>query len=402
MTTSAALFNPSTQPGLFAAQAAPIGSPSGSAGGSTGGTGAISGGLLRPGSIDQATFQQMLAQQQQNRQAAGVGGKPVAMPVQSFQSTIPTLSSAQFAALVGSQEESTPAQIAAQQAVAAQQVQPVVAARAAATAPALRLSGAAPKPAATSTAPAGNTPADTDTPTISRGDAPTITRAPQPQQVAAVEPADGGDVPQITRKSTQTAAAATAAESGNTPAEDASETASQSDASKGDPNVVHLKSPPDKDQQKDLRMQNKRWVVDETPGARQLFFGEDGKFGWDDFLDIINPLQHIPIISQIYRAVTGDEANGISDLVGAIPAGPLGGLSLIASAIDLALKDTTGKDIGGNLEAMVFGDDKQPKTHGAPVPAGMADASGNSDGDSAAALQTATRDASATHADCRA
>src|SRR3954468_14693933 len=97
MTSSAALFNPSTQPGLFAAQAAPMGS--------TGGSGAISGGLLRPGAIDQATFQQMLMQQQQNRQAAGVGGKPVAMPVQNFQPAIPTLSSAQFAALVGAQEQ---------------------------------------------------------------------------------------------------------------------------------------------------------------------------------------------------------------------------------------------------------------------------------------------------------
>ncbi|MDP6473864.1 MAG: hypothetical protein QF894_03030 [Alphaproteobacteria bacterium] len=35
------------------------------------------------------------------------------------------------------------------------------------------------------------------------------------------------------------------------------------------------------------------------------FFGADG-FGFDDFLDLINPLQHIPIISTIYREITGD------------------------------------------------------------------------------------------------
>jgi len=44
---------------------------------SQGATGAISGGILRPGSIDQGAFVQALQQAQQNRAAAGVGGKPV-------------------------------------------------------------------------------------------------------------------------------------------------------------------------------------------------------------------------------------------------------------------------------------------------------------------------------------
>ena len=36
------------------------------------------------------------------------------------------------------------------------------------------------------------------------------------------------------------------------------------------------------------------------------FFGADGlTFG--DVLDVINPLQHIPVVSTIYRAITGDE-----------------------------------------------------------------------------------------------
>ncbi|MGB6086494.1 MAG: hypothetical protein WBF74_07845, partial [Parvibaculum sp.] len=32
-----------------------------------------------------------------------------------------------------------------------------------------------------------------------------------------------------------------------------------------------------------------------------------GEFGFSDFLDVINPLQHIPIVSSIYRELTGDE-----------------------------------------------------------------------------------------------
>ena len=58
MTDAAALFTAKTPPGLFAAQAPSVSAPLGS----TEGSGAISGGLLRPGSIDQATFLQLLQQ----------------------------------------------------------------------------------------------------------------------------------------------------------------------------------------------------------------------------------------------------------------------------------------------------------------------------------------------------
>src|SRR3546814_15608721 len=34
-------------------------------------------------------------------------------------------------------------------------------------------------------------------------------------------------------------------------------------------------------------------------------FGKAG-FSFGDFLDIINPIQHIPIVPTIYRAITGD------------------------------------------------------------------------------------------------
>ena len=41
-------------------------------------------------------------------------------------------------------------------------------------------------------------------------------------------------------------------------------------------------------------------------GLADSAFGDDG-FGFDDVLDAINPLQHIPIVSTIYRAITGDK-----------------------------------------------------------------------------------------------
>ncbi len=95
---------------------------------------------------------------------------------------------------------------------------------------------------------------------------PTISRKSNPQQMVAASAPPADDMPTIARKSAP-ALEASASESSEPAAKSEDET-----ASKGDPNLVHLKSPPDKDEQKDLRMRNKRWVVDETPGARQLFF----------------------------------------------------------------------------------------------------------------------------------
>jgi hypothetical protein len=420
MTDAAALYTAKTPPGLFAArvpspfaasasaEAEPLGVPATNP--------AISGGLLRPGSIDQTTFLQMLQQQQQNRTAAGVGGKAVPMPMQGFQATgaapaVPTLTSAQFAALVGAQNgdqglAAAPVEplAADPRAMAAAQAQlqsqtllqaQLAGSRAAAPqGPALKLSGLTQRSPSAGTSPAG--PVDADAPTISRKSA----GQPEPQQMAAMAAPDSADdVPTITRKGAPVleAAATTAAQSSPARKADAA-------AAKEDPDVIHLKAPPDKEQIKEFRMRNKRWVVDETPGARQLFFGPDGAFGWDDFLDLINPLQHIPGIAQIYRAVTGDEAHGAATLVGAIPFGPLGGLGLVASVEELAVKDTTGKDMGGNLIAMVFGDDETPNA-GTAAPADMAQA-----GESGrATVETASRqtgfamsEASARHSDCRA
>jgi hypothetical protein len=63
-----------------------------------------------------------------------------------------------------------------------------------------------------------------------------------------------------------------------------------------------------------------------------------------DFLDIINPLQHIPGISSLYRAVTGDEIGSVAKIAGStLYGGPLGAAS---SLIDVAVDASTGRDIG--------------------------------------------------------
>lgn len=49
------------------------------------------------------------------------------------------------------------------------------------------------------------------------------------------------------------------------------------------------------------------------------------QIGFLDFLDIINPLQHIPIIGNIYRSVTGDDIKPVAKIIGdSIYGGPIG------------------------------------------------------------------------------
>ena len=81
-----------------------------------------------------------------------------------------------------------------------------------------------------------------------------------------------------------------------------------------------------------------------------------------DILDTINPLQHIPVISTIYRELTGDEPGAVSRLVGgALFGGPIG---LALASVDSIIDDQTGKDVGGHVWAAIMGDDDptQPTT----------------------------------------
>ncbi len=53
----------------------------------------------------------------------------------------------------------------------------------------------------------------------------------------------------------------------------------------------------------------------------------DNSFGFADIVDMINPLQHIPIVSGLYQSATGDTIGSIATIVGgAIFGGPLGAL----------------------------------------------------------------------------
>lgn len=97
------------------------------------------------------------------------------------------------------------------------------------------------------------------------------------------------------------------------------------------------------------------------PAGKKEFalFGEDG-FTFADLLDIVNPLQHIPVIGTIYRRITGDTLDPGARLVGgALFGGPIG---VAVAGVNAALEDATGKDAGAHVLALFEGGDAPPAT----------------------------------------
>jgi hypothetical protein len=80
----------------------------------------------------------------------------------------------------------------------------------------------------------------------------------------------------------------------------------------------------------------------------QKTVGND-KLGFKDFVDMINPLQHIPFVGSVYRYITGDEIKPVSRLVGgAAFGGPIG---FATSAVSNYVEYKTGSDLEHNVLA---------------------------------------------------
>jgi len=87
---------------------------------------------------------------------------------------------------------------------------------------------------------------------------------------------------------------------------------------------------------------------------------DSGSSFWDDVLDVVNPLQHLPVVGTIYRAVTGDKIGDLEKVAGdTLYGGPLG---LVSSLADLAFEKITGKDFGDTVMAFVGLDGKDDST----------------------------------------
>lgn len=105
------------------------------------------------------------------------------------------------------------------------------------------------------------------------------------------------------------------------------------------------------------------------------FFGADG-LSWHDVVDAINPLEHIPIISELFDSATDHTPSTAAKLAGgALLGGPLGFIASLASVI---FETQTGHGIGGAVLAALSGDQTPAPTtefaenDAAPVNASLA------------------------------
>jgi len=73
-------------------------------------------------------------------------------------------------------------------------------------------------------------------------------------------------------------------------------------------------------------------------------------FGFDDFLDVINPLQHLPLIGTLYREVTGDQIQAPSRLAGGALFGGLFGL--LSTIGTMAFEGLTGESVDETITSL--------------------------------------------------
>lgn len=92
----------------------------------------------------------------------------------------------------------------------------------------------------------------------------------------------------------------------------------------------------------------------QTGDKEQPFWGKDG-FTFGDVLDMLNPLHHLPVISQVYRENSQDDAcEGSKIIGGALFGGLLGGVTgVISSLANSAIRHETRHDVSEHLVAMV-------------------------------------------------
>jgi hypothetical protein len=88
-------------------------------------------------------------------------------------------------------------------------------------------------------------------------------------------------------------------------------------------------------------------------------WGQNG-FQFHDLLDAINPLQHLPVISTVYRWITGDTIGNIPRVVGDALYGGIPGF--VSGLFGVLLKEETGKDVGEHVVATLFGDSNSSTT----------------------------------------
>ena len=87
---------------------------------------------------------------------------------------------------------------------------------------------------------------------------------------------------------------------------------------------------------------------DKTPKA------DSGESFFHHVLDVINPLQHLPVVGSIYRAITGEHIGPVEKIAGDTLYGGLWGA--VSSIADVAFESITGKSFEDTAMAWIKGD----------------------------------------------
>lgn len=82
------------------------------------------------------------------------------------------------------------------------------------------------------------------------------------------------------------------------------------------------------------------------------------RVGAADVLDVINPLQHLPLISSLYRELTGDQIKPGARMIGDTAFG--GGVGLASGAVNAAVQHETGRDVGETVVAALTSSEAPP------------------------------------------
>lgn len=86
--------------------------------------------------------------------------------------------------------------------------------------------------------------------------------------------------------------------------------------------------------------------------------------GFDDLLDVVNPLQQLPVVSSVYREATGESISIPARLAGGFLFGGLPGL--IGSAAMVAFEEVTGDSVLGHIGNLLE-DGTETAAEGAPA-----------------------------------
>jgi hypothetical protein len=108
----------------------------------------------------------------------------------------------------------------------------------------------------------------------------------------------------------------------------------------------------------------------EQKDAPQEKKSSDWDFSFHNLLSIVNPLEHLPIIGTIYRAITGTHIGVPERIAGDALYGGLWGA--VSGAADAAFEAITGKDFGSTILALFTGHHDKAVASNAAAPAPVA------------------------------